>query len=171
MHFFFFLINKLTDFSLNRSDAQVSYIIQQLILNDRWVIFHPNTTVSYNFGILCHDMSCRIYGSADMFYFPWIKTIKIHFYTLNHLLDRTNRTLSAKSFYDNLGIALYTNLVLTLYVARQCNHFSCINELLVNNKFLTFLGTILSFSVILCLLLVWDQLFSEKKIIRYFWEK
>ena len=55
----------------------MSYIIQQLICNNRWSVFHPYTTINYRLGILCHEMCCRISGPANVVYFPRIKNIEI----------------------------------------------------------------------------------------------
>ena len=118
--FFFFLINKITELSLNWGNAQMSYIKQQLICNNRWGILHLYTTVSYRLGKLCHDMSCRIFGFADVFYFPRIKPTKVLFYPFNHLLDSTHRTLSAECFYDNLSIAFHTNITKTEVPCKTC---------------------------------------------------
>ena len=113
IYLFIFLINKITELSLNWVNAQMSYIKQQLICNNRWGIFHPYTAISYRLGKLCHDMCCRIFGSADVFNFPRIEHPKAHFYPFNHLLDSTHRTLSAESFYYSLSIAFHTNITKT----------------------------------------------------------
>ena len=63
---YFFFDNQITSHSLNYRIIQEGYIIQNLLLNNRWGVFHPNIYIRYKPGILCHNVCCKILISADV---------------------------------------------------------------------------------------------------------